>query len=87
MPIFLRTTSKSLEHLPARTDSECRDAWCLECLVYHHHFLLRHTFKVRRVLVQSERVQPPNYVVKKRRAEIFFVLLRAAVSCAGSEAW
>ena len=75
---------ESLEHLPPRT--QCRNALSLECLLIHkHHFLPRHTLKVRRVLVQSERAEPSRDVVQYCRVEIFFVFLRAAVviSCGG----
>ena len=71
---------KSLEHIPART--ERRDALRLECLLVHHyHFLPGHPFKVRRVLVQPERVQPPSHVVQHRRVEMLLVLLRSSVPC------
>ena len=74
-----------LEHFPSRT--QCRNALRLECLLIHkYHFLPRHTLKVRRVLVQSERAEPSRDVVQYCGVEIFFVFLRTAVvviTCGG----
>ena len=78
---------ESLEHFPPRTKG--RNALRLERLFVHkHHFLPRHTLKVRRVLVQSERSKPSRDVVQYCRVEIFFVFLRTAAaavvsSCGG----
>ena len=75
---------ESLGHFPPRT--QCRNALRFECLLIHkHHFLPRHTLKVRRVLVRSERAEPRREVVQYYRVEIFFVFLRAAlvISCGG----
>ncbi|KAF8258255.1 hypothetical protein EI94DRAFT_1755185, partial [Lactarius quietus] len=70
---------ESLEHLA--THPKRRNTPRLECLLIHsHHFLLRHTFEIRRVLVQPERAQPPRHVVQHRGVKTFFVL-RSAVPC------
>ena len=68
---------ESLEHFPPLT--ERRNALRLEHLLIHHHFLLRHTLNVRRVLVQSERAVPSRDVCGEG-VEIFFVFLRAAAA-------
>ena len=81
MPIFLLTTSKVLSIFLLAP--ERGNALRLERLLVHEdHFLPRHTLKVRRVFVQSERAEPSRDIVQYCRVEIFFVFLRTAATAA-----
>ena len=79
MPTFPLTTSKVLSTflLAPSAATPCASSTCSSI---KYHFLPRHTLKVRRVLVQSERAEPCRNIIQDSRVEIFCVFLRAAVS-------